>query len=128
MIKLKQFVLAGILLYSCGNKNSLPEGILKPAKMQTVLWDVLRADAFTFDFIKRDTAKVPEVENVKLQQQIFAIHKITKDDFYKSYNYYTKHTELLQPLLDSMVANAERNKYALTRASKMVTADSLIKK
>ena len=107
----------GILffLFSCGNKNPLPSGILKPDKMQTVLWDVIRADAFTFDFIKKDSTKNLEAENVKLQQQIFAMHKITKDEFYKSYKYYTTHPNLMQPILDSLISRANKDKYSSTK-------------
>jgi hypothetical protein len=57
-MRLKETVLLCIFfLFSCKDKNSVPEGILKPAKMQTVLWDVFRADAFAFEFVARDTAK-----------------------------------------------------------------------
>jgi Domain of unknown function (DUF4296) len=101
-----------VLLVSCGNKNALPEGILKPVKMRAVLWDVLRADVFTYDFITKDTAKKPEVENVKLQQQIFSIHKTTRDVFYKSYEFYKSRPALMQPILDSIINKATNEKYS----------------
>ena len=107
-----------VLLFSCSNKQALPPAILKPAVMQKVMWDILRADAFTFDFIKRDSTKKPEAENVKLQQQVFAIHKVSKEDFYKSYNYYKVHPDLLQPILDSMISKATRDKYINTKSRK----------
>ena len=103
-------------LFSCGNKNSIPQGILKPEKMQAVLWDVLRADVFTNDFIKKDSAKKPELELAKLQQQIFAIHKLSKDEFYKSYEFYKIHPEIMQPMLDSMINKKTRDKYPATQS------------
>ena len=84
--------------------------------MQNVLWDVLRADAFTYDFVKKDSTKKPEQELAKLQQQIFAIHKISKEEFYKSYEYYKIHPELMQPILDSMINTKTRDKYTETKA------------
>jgi hypothetical protein len=104
-----------VFLFSCVDKQTVPDGILKPAVMQKVMWDVLRADAFTFDFIKRDSAKKPEAEDVKLQQQIFAIHKVSKEDFYRSYNFYKMHPDLMQPILDSMINKATRDKFINTR-------------
>lgn len=104
------FIPVLVLLISCGNKDKIPPGILKPEKMQAVLWDVIKADAYTTEFIKNDTAKNAEVENIKLQQKIFAIHKITKADFYSSYDYYKTNTPLFKKMLDSMIAQAERNK------------------
>jgi hypothetical protein len=89
-------------LSSCNHKNTLPDGILKKDQMQAVLWDIFKAEVFTSQFIKKDTLKNPIIENAKLQNQIFAIHHISREDFYKSYNYYKEHTDLLQAVLDSM--------------------------
>jgi hypothetical protein len=105
-----------VFLFSCGDKSGVPSGIIKPAKMQKVLFDVLRAEAFVFDFVKKDSAKNLEAESVKLQQQIFAVHKITKEEFYKSYDFYKKQPDLMQPLLDSMITRATRDKYMKTKS------------
>jgi hypothetical protein len=124
---MKQWVvllLLAFFLFSCENKNTIPKGILKPEKMQLVLWDVYRTDAFAFDFIKKDSSKKPEAENVQLLQQVFAIHKISKEDFYKSYTFYTAHPALLQPILDSMINKKTQDKYTETRG-KQFNADTL---
>jgi hypothetical protein len=114
---LKRIVLiSSFFLFSCGGKSDIPAGIIKPAKMQLVLFDVLRADAFVFDFVKKDTAKIPEAESAKLQQQIFAVHKVSKEQFYNSYDFYKAHPGLMQPLLDSMINRATRDKYRNTRS------------
>jgi len=105
------FLLAGLALAaSCNNKDKIPDGILKPEKMQAVLWDVIKADVFTAEFIKKDSAKNAAAENLKLQQQIFAIHKISKAHFYNSYDYYKLNTTIFKQIVDSMVAQAERKK------------------
>jgi hypothetical protein len=99
-----------ITLISCGNKSKIPSGVLKPDKMQVVLWDVIRANAFTTDFIKKDSTKNPVEENLKLQQKIFTIHHVTKLDFYKSYDYYKLNPGMLKEMLDSMTSQAKRPK------------------
>lgn len=91
--------------------------------MQVVLWDILRADAYTFEFIKNDTLKNPEAENVKLQQQIFTVHQVTKKEFYNSYEYYKKHPDKMQVLLDSIINKATRDKYTNTKGT--IWRDSL---
>jgi len=98
------------IFFSCGNKNKIPPGILKPEKMQVVLWDVIKADAFTAEFIKKDSVKDAVQENLKLQQKIFAIHHISKEDFYTSYEYYKMNPDLFKIIMDSMMAKAERDK------------------
>lgn len=108
-------VLALIILMSwlagCTDKESLPSGILKKEKMQAVLWDIIQAESYTTLFVKKDSLKNALVENAKLQQKIFAINKISKEEFYKSYDYYTGHAELMRPMLDSITAKGEREKY-----------------
>jgi hypothetical protein len=110
MRKMSILLLCLGLLCSCGNKDKLPAGVLKPQKMQAVLWDIIKADVFTTEFIKKDSSKNAAIENSKLQQQIFAIHKITKADFYNSYDYYKENTVEFKKIVDSMVAQAERKK------------------
>ena len=112
-------LISTVILFSCESKNAVPSGILKPAKMQTVLWDMLRADAFTYEFITKDSAQKPEAENVKLQQQVFTVHKISRDEFYKSYEFYKSHPDLMQTMLDSLINKATRDKFIITQAKQL---------
>ena len=107
MIRSYIFLFGMFLLASCNNNDKVPSGILKPEKMEVVLWDIIKADAFTKEYIKIDTAKNDIAENLKLQQQIFAIHKVTKVDFYRSYDYYKANTKQFKTILDSMIAHAQ---------------------
>lgn len=108
MMRITGTLLSMLLLFSCGNKQAEPAGILKPEKMQAVLWDVMRADAFTTEFVKKDSAKNDVEENLKLQQAIFAMHHISKEDFYKSYGYYKRNSSLMKTVIDSMISQAEK--------------------
>ena len=100
-----------ITTVGCSNNN---EGkfseLLSKEKMQAVLWDVIGADVFTEQFIKKDSSKSASTENMKLQNKIFAIHKVSKEIFYKSYDYYMLHPEDMKIILDSMTASAERDR------------------
>jgi hypothetical protein len=116
-MRLKKMVLVFIVfLFSCGDKNQKRAEIIPPDKMQLVLFDILRADVFVFEYIKKDSAKKLEIESVKLQQQIFTAHKISKAAFYKSYDFYKAHPDLMQPILDSMISRATRDKYMNTKS------------
>ena len=109
MIKMYIFLFGLVIFQACKSKDAIPGGILNPDKMQAVLWDVIRADAFTTGFIKKDSAKNAETENLKLQQQVFAIHKVSKAEFYRSYDYYKSNTELFKKILDSMTLKKVRS-------------------
>jgi hypothetical protein len=99
-----------ICFAGCNKKHGVPEGILNTDKMQSVLWDVVLAEAYTAEFIKKDSLKNADIENAKLQQQIFSIHKISKKEFYDSYSYYNGHVELMKILLDSITTRAEKER------------------
>lgn len=95
---------------SSNRKDNSKGVILEKEKMQAVMWDMIGADVFTDQFIKRDSGKNAEMENIQLQKKIFALHKITKVDYYKSYAYYIRNTSLMRELLDSMTTQAERER------------------
>jgi hypothetical protein len=118
MIKLFVILAMSVLLFACGGSNKKQDnGILKKEKMEAVLWDVLRADAFAFQFVIKDTIKKPEAEMAVLQQKIFAVHKTSRQEFYNSMDYYRAHPDIFQPMLDSMINRYTRDKYASTKAS-----------
>ena len=78
--------------------------------MQAVLWDVLQANAFTQNFIARDSSADDSLQNAILQEKIFVLHKISREDFYTSYRYYMDKPGDMKKILDSVVAKAERNR------------------
>lgn len=92
-----------ILLFSCSG-NGLPGDILPPEKIRPIIYDLLRADEFLNNFIMRDTSLKREKEAVKLYEQVFQIHKISSQHFYKSYRYYQANPDKNKILIDSLNA------------------------
>jgi hypothetical protein len=89
-------------LTACKDKKVIPQGLLNKEQMEKVLSDVMDAEAFTNNYIKKDSTKNLALENAKLQHQVFALHQVTKDQFYSSFDYYRKHPELMSEILDSI--------------------------
>ncbi len=110
MIRNFFFVFVLLLLTSCGNNNETPPGILKSEKMQVVLWDIIKAEAYTAEMVRTDSTKKATEENLKMQQQVFSIHKITSNEFYTSYDYYKNNSAVFKVMLDSMIAQWGRQK------------------
>ena len=104
------FTLLIFLVIGCTNKSGTPAGIFGKEKMQAIMWDIIRAEVFTDQFIKKDSSKNVFQENMKLQNAIFSIHKVTRSEYYKSYDYYISHSDLIRGVLDSMSAKAERDR------------------
>jgi 2-succinyl-5-enolpyruvyl-6-hydroxy-3-cyclohexene-1-carboxylate synthase len=94
-----------VSLLSCQQNDHV---VLSPDKMEKIIWELTQADIFTQDFISKDSSKNLEKENLKLQLKIFAKNKTDRKSFYKSYDYYLKHEELLKPLLDTIVVRNGR--------------------
>ena len=92
-------------MFSC---SSRPSSVLEPAKMKEVLWDIIRAESFTNEFISKDSSKNLVLENVKLQKAIFAKHHVSREKYYASYYYYQNHPNDMQTLLDSMIIGKRR--------------------
>lgn len=87
----------------CGPKSRVPERYLQPQKMQAVLWDLMRSDQFLSDYVfARDTAAKKRDLSFDMYARIFAIHKITPEQFRASFVYYHDHPELLKEVMDSM--------------------------
>jgi hypothetical protein len=100
-------IIISVMLFSCSD-NNLPRGILSPEKMEIMLWEQMKADAFTKEFISKDPSKNLTIENIQLQQKLFAKYKIDKENFYNSYQYYLKHDALMKDVLDSIVTKQTR--------------------
>ncbi len=99
-----------VLLVSCKSKQ-VPDGkILSSDKMQAVMWDMLQADAYTEFYLKKDSSKNIFLQNAALQKKIFSLHQISKEDFYKTYDFYSSHSSDMRILLDSISAKAERQR------------------
>lgn len=110
-MRIAAFIIFISCLAGCKSRDEVPSGILKFDKMQAVLWDVIQAEALTTQFKKKDSLINAPLENVKLQQQIFAEHQTSKEEFYKSYQYYSQRIQVMRSMLDSITTVAERNKY-----------------
>ena len=98
-----------IFLASCSD-NDVPINILSAEKMQPILWQQIKAEIYTRENLISDSIKSKNLslENEKLQMQIFRNNNVTKEEFYKSYNYYLKHEDKFSELLDSIIAKQTR--------------------
>ena len=95
-------ILMCVLYFTSCKEEKFPEDILQPKLMEQVFFDYLQIDIFTKDFLAKDSTKNPAVENAILQKKMFQKYGISKEAFYKSYEYYAKDEVLMKALLDSI--------------------------
>ena len=91
-----------LLIFSCNHKEGIPNDIIKPEKMQLILSDFIKSDVYTMEIIKKQSLGNDTASNLRIQQIIFNHYKISRNDFYKSYQYYYIHPELMVSVLDSI--------------------------
>jgi hypothetical protein len=95
-----------ISLVACSNERE-KQAIIPEKEMQKILWDIIQADQFNSQFLKKDSAKLNvKAETMKLYDEIFQIHHVSREQFKKSYQYYISHPDITKPMLDSLAAQA----------------------
>ena len=88
---------------ACVGKNNPPSNIIQTDSMKNIMWDMIQADQYAKQFLAKDSLKINvKEETIKLYQQVFQIHHITKSEFEKSYQYYLAHQDLYKIIFDSL--------------------------
>ncbi len=100
------FCLLTVFFIACSSKLDVPSGILPFEKMQSVIWDMLRADALVSNQAIKDTSLNKVTASTNMYQQVFKIHNITKEEFKRSLKYYQSRPDLLQPMFDTLYNKA----------------------
>ena len=90
-----------VFVPSCNNKKKRL-AVLPEKQMREVMWDMIRADEYVSDFIMKDSTRNKKNESIKLYDEIFEVHKITREEFKKSLDYYSSRPDLFKPIIDSL--------------------------
>lgn len=99
-------IFPGILLLlisfvSCSEKEQRKD-VLPENEMREIVWDMMRADQYVAAFLLKDSTYNKKDESTRLYEQIFRIHKITREQFRTSFNYYSSRPDLFRPIIDSL--------------------------
>jgi hypothetical protein len=108
-------IIAGLLAVmllaagGCSDKNSVPSGILPHEKMEALMWDVIQAEQYSSAYLLKDSARIDlKLENLRLYDEVFRLHQVSRDEFRKSYQYYMGRADRAQTLFDSLLARGNR--------------------
>ena len=94
-----------ISIYGCSDKQSIPSKILPPGKMEKVLWDMIQAEKYASNYLK-DSTKNNKLKTFTLYEDIFMIHKITRQQFIESYKFYLTRPDITKVMFDSLATMA----------------------
>jgi len=105
---LSLFLVSMLAISGCVNRDRVPNQYIQPEKMRNLMWDLARVDQFASDFVLRDTNLKREVEAAKLYEIVFALHKVSREEFRSSLVFYESRPDLLKKVMDSLNATARR--------------------
>jgi hypothetical protein len=111
MTRIIACLLVGVILAvsSCSDKNSVPAGVMPHEKMEAVMWDVIQSEQYSAAYLAKDSAHLNlKMENLRLYDEVFRLHQVSREEFRKSYQYYMGRADLAQVLFDSLLAKGNR--------------------
>ena len=91
-----------VLFSSCSENNDTPKDILSFDKMKLVLWDDTKAQVYAKEILSRDTMINDTFWYAAMKEKILQHHHISKEQYEKSYRYYSLHPDLFIRLTDSI--------------------------
>lgn len=117
MRKLLLILLVAWSVSSCNKEKKMPID-----QMKKIMWDMTCADELYAETVVRDSTIKVKKDNFRLYEQVFAIHKVSKEAFYSSYHYYQLHPDEFKTLMDSLqvYSNRQRNNKPVKPALKNI--------
>jgi hypothetical protein len=89
---------------------------LVPDTMKVVMWDMLKADELYNRMVLKDSTLRNSKENIRLYEEVFLLHHITKKQFDDTYKFYESNPVEYKTLLDSVESYAQRELAKATAA------------
>lgn len=102
------FIFFLLLGFGCVRNDRIPKGIISPKEMHSIMWDLMRADAYASNFIMPDSTRDMKAESAILYEKIFAVHSTTQDVFKKSMAFYESRPDLFKIITDSLRSDEKR--------------------
>jgi len=98
-----------LLVTGCSEKDKIPSGVIEKEEMEKILWDMMLADQYAANYIVKDSAKVNvKMETLKLYEEVFRLHKVSRDEFRKSFQFYQGRPDITRTMFDSLLARGNR--------------------
>ena len=98
-----------LLAVGCSEKDNVPSGVIGKEQMGDIIWDMMQADQYAANYLIKDSSKVNvKMETLKLYEEVFRLHKVTRDEFRKSFQFYQDHPDITRTLFDTLIARGNR--------------------
>jgi len=93
-----------MLITGCADKPVTPPGIIPPEKMEKVMYDLMRTGEFLSGYVLyKDTSVNKTGESLKWYNKVWELHKVSEEEFRKSYLWYKDNPKVMSALMDSIM-------------------------
>lgn len=96
------------LLISCENKTK--EKVLSPERMELIIADMMLAEGYSESGANKDSSRPKNAFLSNEISKVLAVHKVTKEEYNRSFQYYIKRPDLMLKMIDSITSKAARNR------------------
>ena len=111
MIRISSMIVLVAFFFSACDRGAFNNiAIIKQNDMAELLNEVALAEGFAESFLFKDTLQSKDTLVQKELDKVLQLHKITMQQFTKSYHYYKTHPEVFKVLVDTANARASRNR------------------
>jgi hypothetical protein len=104
--------ICALLAIIAGCKSKIPSGILQPAKVEAVLYDIHISDAFIATLVNQDSAKKVAASYYK---GIYKKFDTDSAEYTRSMNFYYAHPEMLNTMYDRVTEKLKKSKDSLDK-------------
>jgi hypothetical protein len=112
------------LLWGCTNDQAVPPSILSPAKMEVVLFDMLRSGNLVNSFLLTKDSSLPkEQTHINWLNKVLTFHNVSEKEFKQSFAYYQRHPELLARVMDSISKREEDPLIKISKPGRTLPAE-----
>lgn len=112
------------LLWGCTNDKAVPPSILSPAKMEVVLFDMLRSGNLVNSFLLTKDSSLPkEQTHINWLNKVLTFHNVSEQEFKQSFAYYQRHPELLARVMDSISRREEDPLIKISKPGRTLPAE-----
>lgn len=100
-----------LFMASCSNRNDIPNNIILPDSMASIMKDVIMAESYSSQYILKDSLKKDKVKaNQNLLEDIFKVHHISRTEFKNSLVFYESRPDLNKKIFDSLNSDQARHR------------------
>ena len=72
------------------------------------MWDIIQADEYVTGYLAKDSSRNIKKERFGMYRQIFSLHHVTEDEYFKSFKYYSGQPGVFKVMIDSLSQKATR--------------------